>query len=607
MSVKPLNELFSLSREETLNTFYERVVTIPITARTALKRELTATIGEDRAKGIFIRYGWHCGVSDGERAMSFAWDTKLDLIKMGPNLHVLHGYLDNVNIDRIEFDKNKTLNFIDVSWFNSFEADEYLKRGQYSDHPVCHNLCGYASGYLSTVVETPIYVKETKCKAMGHEKCEVVCRPMEKWGEELENEYRYYQSTSMIQELDEITEKLKIERDYLNQAHKVHRQLIEELLSKKGLQRIVDLLYSTTGLPAFVENEYHQVMVKSDNAEIDFDLDQYNTKNTAFFETTPGKGILRTPIFLEQKIKGYCSFIYSDDTPPTNLEYMIIDQASLTASIMLLNESIEINTEQNIRRGFLSDILENKLETEELFKIAYYLQFNPDDAYWMFSLEKNVVNKELNDEIEINEELVRYINLFFKNKNVNAVVSQKLGKIVALVDHSSFEKLGIKRLKLMQQLIKHCAKRFSKYPLFTGISSVVKGIDQIPALYEETKVALQAKNKNNQVQFFEQLGIESILFQIPDEALIDRFVEKQLGRLLEIDKNADLAKTLYAYVENGVNINNTAKALSMSISGLRYRLSKISESLDIDLDDTKSVFSVYMALNILKAKGQLDI
>jgi PucR family transcriptional regulator, purine catabolism regulatory protein len=43
----------------------------------------------------------------------------------------------------------------------------------------------------------------------------------------------------------------------------------------------------------------------------------------------------------------------------------------------------------------------------------------------------------------------------------------------------------------------------------------------------------------------------------------------------------------------------------MSISGLRYRLGKISELLDVELDDTKRLFSVYMALNVLKAKGKI--
>ncbi|MEH7254714.1 helix-turn-helix domain-containing protein, partial [Neobacillus niacini] len=109
------------------------------------------------------------------------------------------------------------------------------------------------------------------------------------------------------------------------------------------------------------------------------------------------------------------------------------------------------------------------------------------------------------------------------------------------------------------------------------------------------------------IYFFEDLEIESVLFQIQDEVLIDRFVKQQLSRLLEVDKDFDLTKTLYAYIENGINLNNTSKVLSMSISGLRYRMSKISEILNIDLDDTKRIFSIYMALKILKAQGKIDI
>lgn len=607
LSSKNVNDVFELPKEKALKAFYERLVTVPITAITSLKKELVATIGEDRSKGIFIRYGWHCGVSDGEKAMDFQWENQLDLIHVGPKLHILHGYLDDVKIDNIEFDKKDHLNFINVSWFNSYEAEEFLKGGIHSAQPVCHTLCGYASGYLSTVLKKPILVKETKCRAMGHEKCEVTCMPMEKWGQELENEYRYYQSTSMIQELDEITAKLKVERDYLNKANKVHRKLIEELLSKQGLQSIVDLLYKTTGLPAFIENEYNHILVKSDEVAIDFDLGKLNTNTTSFINVSPGIGLLRTPIFFEQQIKGYCSFLYLKDHAPNDLEYLIIDQASLTASIMLLNENIKINTEQNIRRGFLSDVLENRLEKEELYKISYYLQFNPEHSYWMLTMERNINQSEMNHEIEVNEELVRYIHLFFKERNINAIVSQKSGKIIILIEYSSFKELCIKQSKFINQLLKHCLRRFARYTFFVGVSSVVQNIDQLSILYDETLAALKAKNPKKQVQYFEDLGIESVLFQLSDDTLINRFVDKQVGELLEVDKNFDLIKTLYAYIENGININNTAKALSMSISGLRYRLSKISDILNIDLDDTKSVFSVYMALNVLKAKGKITI
>ena len=258
-----LNDVFQMPKEEALKEFYERIITIPITATTALKKELVSTIGEERTKGVFIRYGWHCGVSDAKKARMFQWENEMELINSGPKFHILHGYLDDSTIIDIQLDEENQLNIIDAFWTNSFEADEFLKDGTLSDNPVCHTLCGYASGYLSTVLQKPILVKEIECRAMGHEKCKVICVPIEKWDEKLENEYSYYQSTSMIQELDEITAKLKIERDYLKQANEVRRNLTNELLSNQGLQKIVDLLYETTGLPTFIENEYNKIIVKS--------------------------------------------------------------------------------------------------------------------------------------------------------------------------------------------------------------------------------------------------------------------------------------------------------------------------------------------------------
>ena len=255
-----------------------------------------------------------------------------------------------------------------------------------------------------------------------------------------------------------------------------------------------------------------------------------------FINISPRIGILRTPIFFEEQIKGYCSFLYSKHQTPNALEYMIIDQASLTASIILLNENIKINTEQNIRRDFLSDVLENRLEKEELYKIAYYLQFNPDDSYWMLTLERNINKSEMTHEIEVNEELVRYINLFFKERNINAIVSQKSDKIIMLIEYSSFKSLYIKQSKFINQLLKRCLRHFANYTFFVGVSSVVENIEQISILYDETLAALKAKNPKKQVQYFEDLGIESVLFQIPDEALINRFVHKQVGNCSKLTK-----------------------------------------------------------------------
>ncbi|WP_082304861.1 XylR N-terminal domain-containing protein [Planococcus glaciei] len=606
MEAKPLNlkDLFDAKKDTVVNELYDRVITIPIEARTALKNELVKVIGKDRTKGVFTRYGWHCGVNDGEKAKQFEWDSVWDAVYAGPKFHQLHGYLDKVEILEIGTDKDQ-LEFIEVLWINTFEADQYLLANDKSAEPVCHTLCGYASGYLSTVLGQPVLVKEIECRGMGHAECKCICMPLDKWGEEIAGEQRYYQGTSIIQELDEVTDKLKTERDHLAKANDIHQRLIEELLSKQGIQKIVDILYETTGLTAFIENDHHQVLVKAGHLEEPLDLRKFNAKQTTFSPYSDGFSLLRAPIFYEQDVKGYCSFVYPAGEEPNELDYMIIEKAGLTSAILLLNENIRISTEQNIKRSFLNDMLENRLTEEEMYKVSYYLNFNSASSYWMLTIGRDCKNAE--NEIAFNEELIRYINLFLNERNVNAIVSQKLDKIIVLIEYPSFENLNITQDKFISHLFTYCLKRFSGYKFCVGVSTVIQNFMELNVLYNETLAALRATNEETNVSYFKKLGLESVLFQVQDDVLIDRFVEQHIGKLLAIDKEFDLIRTLYAYICNGNSINATSKKTSMSISGLRYRLAKISEILNQDLADTEALFSIYLAINILKSKGTITI
>lgn len=602
-----LRDVFDMPKEQTMKMFHDRMVSIPVPALSDLKRELIASIGEERSKGVFIRYGWHTGVSEGEKVRNFEWEDEADLVEAGPKFHVMHGHVEEVVVNDIQFDEDNHVDYIRASWYKSYEAEKYKQKNEITEKPVCHTLCGYASGYLSTALQRTILVKETKCEAMGHDHCEIVCMPIEKWGEEEKNEHKYYQSSSMIQELDEVTAKLKEERDYLSQAHDVHKQLIEGLLSKQELQKIIDLLYSTTGLPTFIEDDKSRIVAQSAEVDIDFDLKSLKTKTSTFCEISDDTGVLRTPILFENEIKGYCSFIYTGFTRPNDLEYMIIDQASLTSSIIMLSENIRIQTSQNIRRGFLSDILDQRLDKEELYKVAQYLEFEPDSDYLMLTFERSIDENDLSYELELNEKFLRCINLFLQERGINGFASQKSGKIITVIDHSSLRTVYPNQSEFIEKILKHCNNRLNNYTFFVGVSSVSETINELPDLYSETLTALNVKSNEKHILYYNDLGVESILFQISDSHILDRFVENQIGLLLEDDKSQELISTLRDYIENGMNINATAKAISMSISGLRYRLTKVSDLLGIELDDTKSLFSVYMALNVSKAKGKIDI
>jgi PucR family transcriptional regulator, purine catabolism regulatory protein len=603
-----IKNAFELPKEKVVNQFYERIITIPIEARTNLKKELITVIGEERTRGVFIRYGWHCGVSDAEKAMSLEWDDALDLALAGPKFHMLHGYLEKVEILDMSFDEQMKCNFIEVLWINTFEAEQYLKAKGLSKEPVCHNLCGYASGYLSKVLQQPILVKEVECRAMGHEQCKCICMPIEKWGDQITSDLSYYQANSMIKELDEITAKLKMERDHLSKASGIHRQLIEELLSNQGIQKVVNILFETTGLTVFIEDEYNKILVKSGNLPDQLTLNRFRDSNTTFVRYSEKLSLLRTPIYYGQQIKGFCSFVYTGDNHPNELDYLIIENAAITSSLILFNESIKVNTEQTIKRSFLNDILEGRLAKEEMYKIAYYLDFNPSSTYWMLTFEGFVKESSIENELAFNEEMISHIHLFLKERSINSIVSQKLNKIIILIEYPTFERLHITQSSFIDQLLKHCSRRFPKYRISVGVSSVIQEFSQTVTLYNETLAALRTTNNRKNVYYFEDLGIESVLFQLQDDVLIKRFVNQHIGRLLEVDSSEfELIKTLYTFIHNGSSINNTAKELSMSISGLRYRLVKISEILNHDLNDTQYAFTLYLAINILKAKGKIEI
>ncbi|MCD2137819.1 XylR N-terminal domain-containing protein [Salinicoccus halitifaciens] len=601
--VRDLEEVLKLPDDQLSRIFHNRTVSIPVSALHALRQELVFSIGEDRTKGVFIRYGWHTGVTEGQKMRELNWKSEEELVRAGPMLHKMHGHLDDVIVEEMKYDDEEEMNYIRAAWYNSYEVEKQLEFAGPADQPVCHTLCGFASGYLSSALGRPMLVKETKCMAVGDDNCEMVCKPIEDWGAD-EHENTYYQSSSVIEELDEVTAKLKRERDYLTTAHDVHKQMMEIILSKKELENIAELLHNTTGLPIFIEDENHNITAKCNGTTIDFDLSELDTRVTHFFELSGGEGLLRTPIYFENKIRGYCSFIYTGGSRPTPLEYMIIDQTSLTASIVLLHENIRIQTAQNIRRSFLADILDEKMDEDELYKVAKYLDFDPEGDYWVFTMEKIGNEDELNLEIEANEKVLKHVNLFFKQRGIETFASYKFSQLIVALEERPDNIMMKDKAGMINALLKHCKEKYKNYKFDVGVSSVENNIRSIPDLYKETEIALNTRTDDSggNILYYDDLGVEKLLFQISDQSMLNRFVESQIGDLLEADKHDELTDTLKYYIENGMSINATSKAMAMSISGLRYRLEKISDLLGVEMDDTKALFSIYMALNVAQVK-----
>jgi purine catabolism regulator len=79
--------------------------------------------------------------------------------------------------------------------------------------------------------------------------------------------------------------------------------------------------------------------------------------------------------------------------------------------------------------------------------------------------------------------------------------------------------------------------------------------------------------------------------------LAERFVKRQLGRLLEAKGSAQLLDTLDAYLRRG-SIKDAALALHLHRHTVIYRLDKVKELLNINLDEPSTRLGLQLAIDL---------
>jgi sugar diacid utilization regulator len=133
-----------------------------------------------------------------------------------------------------------------------------------------------------------------------------------------------------------------------------------------------------------------------------------------------------------------------------------------------------------------------------------------------------------------------------------------------------------------------------------GVGACCDSPGDLPRSYSEAMRALDIRQKSRSpdgVTTFDQLGVYRILDTGENRPEIVAFVREWLGRLLDYDehKNTDLVQTLSQYLECGGHYDETASALVIHRSTLRYRLGRIREITDLDLNDVESRLNLHMA------------
>ncbi len=165
------------------------------------RAELLAELGIDRTRSLYARLGYADGTRDAALAQQQRPDSSYEqAFLFGPDMHAMSG-MAAVETIAIEMDRGSSAFYGEFLTHGSIEAAAHRHVQGLSPEPVCWMQSGYASGFASAFVGSPILFREIECAAMGHSACKLVGRPLSQW-RQLDPAAQYFHPQDFVNQFD---------------------------------------------------------------------------------------------------------------------------------------------------------------------------------------------------------------------------------------------------------------------------------------------------------------------------------------------------------------------------------------------------------------------
>ncbi len=157
--------------------------------------------------------------------------------------------------------------------------------------------------------------------------------------------------------------------------------------------------------------------------------------------------------------------------------------------------------------------------------------------------------------------------------------------------------------KHVNEMLQICHRISYIYDHSVGISDRSSNLTELSKLHDHAIAALRfAKTLPDHLAYYDDLGCYQLLEEIHDRHLLTSFYRRNLGVLEDYDKahNSMYLETLDAYLRFNGHLGAVAESLICHKNTINYRISKIRDLLNIDLNDGDTRFQLQLSLHIWK-------
>ena len=298
------------------------------------------------------------------------------------------------------------------------------------------------------------------------------------------------------------------------------------------------------------------------------------------------------PIVTRNVARGYVSLI-AREPRFTPLDSVIAVQGALVAATEMAKVKAVSVAEQKLRGDLIQAVLAQAISQADAMGWAERAGFRKTGPY--IALTMQWVGRETPSL----RRLETIVSGQIKRQRQRILESARENEIVVFAAVAP-ERGSTEAEQFAQTILGLAHAEFPKAHLAIGIGRPVEHLMHLRTSYREAAqaMAMEHRLRHHKPQAYANLGIYRLLLPLTETNELRAFADQVLGRLMADERagKTNLLETLRVYFECNGNVAQTAKALYIHRNTLLYRLERIREVGNLDLDDAETRLQLQLAL-----------
>jgi purine catabolism regulator len=313
---------------------------------------------------------------------------------------------------------------------------------------------------------------------------------------------------------------------------------------------------------------------------------------------------LISPIISGDRARGYLSIVGTAGELDM-LDSLTVEHGAAACALEMAKAKAVSEAKKALRGDFLEGLLSGSLPDSEIARLAGRLDHDTKKPHAILTFTW------IGEDTPSLRRLETATNWLLRNHSRPALV-HIYGGMHVCVFHSLKDPEEMDPVhEFSRRLREQVEAEFPEQRLLGGVSSPAESLADWPRVYREAIRAMDLGKRlklSNFVVEYGSLGVYQLLGGLESLPEVQAFTDDVIGPLIEYDQQhrGSLVETLDSYYAHHGNISQTAETLFVHRNTLLYRLDRIQELTDHDLNQADTRLALQLALKFWQLRPETD-